>query len=138
ALQNNLPLPIGSQDAEMLETEFDDEDVNSLLYGQSTWEGEEEDEDEGEMPSPSTEFEDFSQRTAAGFAAQAERVYTLYRSVYLRRFRWLRSDLFRKTLVAELRADADRLLSILQNHGRWDPARDAQLDALHALLTRTH
>ena len=59
------------------------------------------------------------------------------RGRYRRRFKWLRSDLFRASLESELQSDASALLGLLQTYGAWDPAHDAKLDALHTLLTKT-
>ena len=72
-------------------------------------------------------------------AKAAPRRYTETTSaLYHKRFRWLRSDLFRKSLESDLQADANALLGLLQTHGTWRPEHDAKLDALHSLLTETH
>ncbi|MFQ6044400.1 MAG: C-terminal helicase domain-containing protein, partial [Candidatus Poribacteria bacterium] len=49
-----------------------------------------------------------------------------------------RPDLFHQSLIKELRADAEALVSILRTLGEWDVAQDAKLNALHQLLTKTH
>ena len=67
----------------------------------------------------------------------AAEIYAEYEGRYKRRFKWLRSDLFRPDLQTELQSDTNALLGILQTYGRWDPAHDAKLDALHTLLTDT-
>ena len=72
--------------------------------------------------------------TPTDLQARAAEVYAEYEGRYKKRFRWLRSDLFRSDLESELQADTDALSSVLQNYGAWDPARDAKLDALHTLL----
>ena len=73
-------------------------------------------------------------RTSRRRAAQ---IYGEYEGRYSRRFKWLRADLFKSSLESELLSDSNALLDILQTYGDWDPAKDAKLDALNALLTKT-
>ena len=65
-------------------------------------------------------------------------IYADYAGHYKRRFKWLRSTLFRADLERELRLDANALLNLLQNYGAWDPRHDAKLDALQTLVTKTY
>jgi hypothetical protein len=65
-------------------------------------------------------------------------VYTLYATRYRRRFRWIRSDLFHRRLLKELREDATALLAVLQSFGDWNPDQDAKLDTLQQLITAIH
>ena len=128
ALKNGLPVPLGTQDAEMLDSRFTDEDADQakgLLFDPGDDEQDEEVQDTGGV------------WTADGFEARAAKVYAEYQGRYKRRFKWLRSDLFRHSLESELRADSNALLGLLQTYGAWDPHNDAKLDALHALLTET-
>ena len=128
ALRNGLPLPLGTQDAEMLDLSVTDEDETQASLpdpDDEEWEEEVEVEETG------------AAWTVAGFEARASEIYAEYEGRYKRRFKWLRSDLFRSDLEAELRDDSNALLGILQAYGRWDPAHDAKLKALHQLLTDT-
>ena len=128
ALRNDLPVPLGTQDAEMLDSRFTDEDADQakgLLFDPGDDEQDEEVQETGGV------------WTADGFEARAAKVYAEYQGRYKRRFKWLRSDLFRHSLESELRADSNALLGLLQTYGAWDPHNDAKLDALHALLTET-
>ena len=128
ALKNDLPVPLGTQDAEMLDSRFTDEDADQakgLLFDPGDDEQDEEVHETGGV------------WTADGFEARAAQVYAEYQGRYRRRFKWLRSDLFRHSLESELRADSNALLGLLQTYGAWDPHNDAKLDALHALLTET-
>ena len=129
ALREGLPLPLGTQDAEMLDPGVSDADEPQ---GALTDPDDDEWEQEPEEPE-----ETGGAWTAAGFEERAVEIYALYGGKYERRFKWLRSDLFSPDLRAELQSDADALLGILQANGRWDPANDAKLGALHALLTAT-
>lgn len=134
ALENNLPLPIGTQGAEMLDTRFEDADAEAITYNTADL--------FDDNTTDNATFDDLPAakplRTAAGFAAQAQTVYTLYAGQFKRRFKWIRSDLFNKKLITDLRADADALLAVLQSAGDWNPAKDAKLIALHHLLAQTH
>ena len=128
ALRNDLPVPLGTQDAEMLDSRFTDEDADQakgLLFDPGDDEQDEEVQETGGV------------WTADGFEARAAKVYAEYQDRYKRRFKWLRSDLFRHSLESELLADSNALLGLLQTYGAWDPHNDAKLDALHALLTET-
>ena len=133
ALENDLPLPIGTQGAEMLDTRFEDEDADSVDY--STVNLFDDDTDEIE-----TEFLGETQFLAvsSAFKERAANVYKLYATSFKSRFRLIRPDLFHKSLIKELRADTEAILSILQTLGEWDVAQDAKLNALHHLLTKTH
>ena len=128
ALKNGLPLPLGTQDAEMLDSRFTDEDADQA---RGSLFDPEDDEQEEEVQETSGVW------TAAGFEARAAEVYAEYEGRYRRRFKWLRSDLFQDSLESELHADSNALLDLLQTYGAWDPQHDAKLDALHTLLTET-
>ena len=128
ALRNDLPLPLGTQDAEMLDSRFTDEDADQA---RGSLFDPEDDEQEEEVQETGGAW------TAAGFEARAAAIYADYEGRYRRRFKWLRSGLFRDSLESELQADSDAILDLLQTYGAWDPHHDAKLDALHTLLTET-
>ena len=128
AIRNGLPLPLGTQDAEMLDSRFTDEDADQAkgaLFDP--------DDDEQEEAVQETG----GAWTKADFESRSAEIYAEYEGRYRRRFKWLRSDLFSSSLESELQSDSNALLGILQRYGAWDPAHDAKLDALHALLTET-
>ena len=128
AIGNGLPLPLGTQDAEMLDSRFTDEDADQARGALFDPGDDEQDEDVQDTGGAWTKDD---------FEARAAGIYDEYRGRYGRRFKWLRSDLFRPGLESELRSDSDALLGILQEYGAWDPAHDAKLDALHSLLADT-
>ena len=134
ALENGLPLPIGTQGAEMLDTRFEDADAEAIGYDTS---GLLDESENGNSNGPvDVAFGRLHNEPA--FRQQAQSVYELYASRYRRRFKWIRSDLFQRRLVKDLREDAEALTHILHLAGEWDPGRDAQLNALHNLLTETY
>ena len=128
AIKNGLPLPLGTQDAEMLDSRFTDEDADQAK-GSLFDPGDDEQDEEIQETGGAWSMADFD--------ARAAEIYAEYESRYKGRFKWLRTDLFRADLESELRADSDALMKVLQNYGAWDPAYDAKLDALHSLLTET-
>ncbi|MCA9874871.1 MAG: DEAD/DEAH box helicase, partial [Anaerolineales bacterium] len=134
ALEQGLPLPIGTQGAEMLDTRFEDQDAEAVTYNAVGLFDDDNNGDE-EMATPW----DGPLRTAAAFQARAATVYQLYATQYKRRFKWIRPDLFQTNkLLQDLRQDAETLLETLQTCGEWQPERDAQLNALEHLLTHVH
>lgn len=116
AIENGLDLPIGTQDADLL----DDEDIESEgLIGETPRE-----------PRPLM--------TAADFKKRAAEVYSVYQKQGGKRFKWLRGSLFGESLAVDLKSDVKRLLDVLNRSGEWDPKRDTKLAVLHDLLVRKH
>ncbi len=126
AIANDLPIPIGTQDAVLLD-DTTDEDNDSLLS--QDWETTTESGD-------GVDEEDLQPDLA--FKQRAAAVYHLYRTQYLRRFKWIRPDLFQPKLAEHLEQDAQALLQILGLAGRWDAAADGKLKSLIRLLTEQH
>ena len=127
AIRNGLPLPLGTQDAEMLDSRFTDEDSDQAKG--ALFDPEDDDQEEAVEKTSGA-------WTASDFEARAAQIYGEYEVRYSRRFKWLRADLFKSSLESELLSDSNALLDILQAYGNWDPA-DAKLDALNSLLIET-
>jgi superfamily II DNA or RNA helicase len=130
AIENGLPLPLGTQDAGLLDTANYDEDVDDQSADAELFS---EGDDEKLQDS-----EPLDLRDEAAFRARAAQTYRLYAALYKKRFKWLRPDLFVAQLKKDLTTDSARLLKILNDCGRWDPAKDAKLVSLLKLLTKTH
>ena len=128
AIRNDLPLPLGTQDAEMLDSRFTDEDADEA---KGSLFDPEDDEQEIEVQETGNAW------SKSDFESRAAEIYAEYEGRYKRRFKWLRADLFKSSLESELLSDSNALLDILQTYGDWDPAKDAKLDALNSLLTET-
>ncbi|MEH1972951.1 MAG: hypothetical protein V7L02_06905 [Nostoc sp.] len=145
ALEQGLDIPIGTQDAELLDTSNNDEDADSVVAALFDTEIEEDDstaslqvEREGEVTSFANEDEKAS-KTEKFFRQRAESIYQEYTTRYQRRFKWLRSTLFDiKKLKRDLLEDAKALINVLQQCGEWNPQKDEKLAALIKLLTETH
>lgn len=120
ALETGQPLPIGTQDAELLDPRFED---NDSLFSTET-----------------TDDETALQITASEktFKARAADIYRIYEQGGGGRFRWLRSDLFKRSLKDSLLKDARNLIRVVEEAGVWEPERDSKLAALFELLTTKH
>ena len=127
AIENDLPLPIGTQDIGLLDTSANDED--SDLWGSI-------DGDESDNGEP--DYDLGRLLTDNDFRNQASQIYEQYSGRYRRRFRWLPARFFDDTLVKDLLSDAKSLMKVLKSTGAWDAARDAKLNALIKLLKQKH
>ena len=127
AIRNDLPLPLGTQDAEMLDSRFTDEDA---------------DQAKGELFDPDDDDQDEQWRRPGRLVCCRLRGAG---SSDIRRVRGplqsplqvARAGLFKSSLASELLSDSNALLDILQTYGDWDPAKDPKLDALNSLVTET-
>src|ERR1043166_6937203 len=129
AIENGLPLPIGSQGAEMLDNRIFDEDADAVIGTASMFD---EDGDDDEVAEAN------QLRNEKDFRRRAAEVYGQYSTQFKRRFKWLSPSLFIGDLADDLRKDAQALIGILEKCGQWDPSRDAKLAALEKLLTKKH
>src|SRR6266487_1026885 len=129
AIEAGLDLPIGTQDASLLDTGVTDEDEDALLGGTA------DDEDEV-TTAPDAIVSPLHSETE--YRRRAAEVYREYATQYQRRFKWLRPALFTANLQRDLLQDAQNLLHVLVECGTWDASRDAKLGALVDLLTRQH
>ena len=132
AIEKDQPLPIGAQDAAMLDDRLYDDDAEDICATAAMFD-EDEDNNETCAAPPLSDL-----RTPDDFRRKAAQVYAEFSALYQKRFRWLRPSLFVKTLSKDLQKDADDLLGVLTSCGEWDLAKDAKLDALHRLLTKKH
>lgn len=125
AIETGHPLPIGTQDSDMLDTRFSDRESEGDLF---------DDDENGEDPLPEAN----SLRTTADFKRRAAEIYAEYATQYKRRFKWLSPGLFVKSLEKDLHGDTEALLKLLHACGEWNVGKDAKLDALLTLLTKKH
>ena len=125
AIEMGQPLPIGTQDAELLDARLNDEDAdaaNGIFEDEAAY-----------------SVEDISAlRTPEDFKRRADEIYRRYITQGRNRFDWLRPNLFDKTLTENLRADAEALVKVLEKCGEWDPDQDAKLATLYDLLLKKH
>ncbi|MGA3179722.1 MAG: helicase-related protein [Verrucomicrobiota bacterium] len=124
ALENSLPLPIGTQDSALFDTRAEDHDSDSNMFGA-----------DGGGSQILTEI---TAKSLAEFAKAGASGYQTLRNEHTRNFDWLRANVFIEDLAEHLRQDAERLFSILEIAGQWDPDQDHKLAELHKLVTKKH
>lgn len=125
AIEHDQPLPIGTQDASLLDVRFTDADTELRMA-----------DDDGDAVLQDQDGERL--RGEDEFRRRAAEIYAQYAGPLKRQFRWLPPDRFQPQLAEDLRADSASLLAVLHRCGEWNPARDAKLAALIHLITRTH
>lgn len=127
ALKNNLPIPIGKQGSELVETDFyssDDKDFESDFFNEENGESESE---ELIIPLSMKDYE-----------KKAEVIYNEYKTVHKSKFRWLNQKLFIKKLKEHLARDNEALLNILIECGEWNTSKDMKLNELENLISNKH
>jgi hypothetical protein len=129
AIENGLPLLIGSQDADLFNTGLQDEEADVIATDEA---------DPGVDDENIVDHEAVAAKTVTGYRTAAAAVYERLVSRYGKRFKPLRADLFSPQLSQDLLADAETLIGIRRACGEWDPSRDSKLDALADLLKGTH
>ena len=130
AIENGLPLPIGTQDVALLDAGNYDEDVDAENAAAELFD---DDEDNGGGKASKLDL-----KMIDDFKSRAADIYEQYATQFKSRFDWLRPDLFVEALGNDLESDAVSLLQVLKKAGDWNPATDAKLNALHDLLTKKH
>ena len=124
ALENDLQVPVGTQDSGLFETQTDDRDSDSAVFGA----------DETQAKEPT----EITAKSLADFAKASAGSYALLKMEHGTNFEWLRPELFSEDLATHLRHDAEHLFSILELAGEWEPAKDEKLAELQKLLTKQH
>ena len=138
ALRNGLPLPVGTQDAEMLDSRFTDEDMDVAQGAFADPDDDAEDADDDTNNEALDSVSASHNWTAESFEQRAARIYQEYRQRFYNRFTWMRSDLFRPQLKTELQSDADALVALLRKNKTWQPDKDEKLRALQELIAETY
>ena len=129
AINNGLDIPIGTQDAELLDTRNADEDSDSLVSTEF------EIEVEGNS---SSDVEEESRTITMNYLDRAATVYKLYESKYKKRFKWIRPTLFKPELKAALLSDAQALIDVVSFCPEWESSSDRKLATLVNLLKVEH
>jgi superfamily II DNA or RNA helicase len=115
ALKNNLPIPIGGQEANLLDEFLEDIDYDNANHN-----------------SNNILFEE------KAYYDLAKEVYILFSGSQKNKFDWLPANFFKPELEFDLSNDSLKLLSILQLGKDWDPKQDRQLNALYDVCTKKH
>ena len=117
ALENDLEIPIGSQEASMLDEILDDADIDDTYPN-----------------------EDMLKLTISddAYLNYAERLYNTLTKSFHNRFSWIRSSLFNMSLKKALIDDSRALIKVLETAKDWNPDNDRQLNALYNLCAKKH
>ena len=113
AIENKLPLPIGTPEKNMLDGFIDDLDI----------EGEEE-----------NIWEALNKEKIKDIAENVYKVFAQNK----KKFDWINSLLFENELVEHLISDAENLQNVLAMGKNWKAENDRQLKALYKLCTEIH
>ena len=119
AIENDLPLPLGTIEDRRWDTLADTDD-DPVLEGLET--------DAGTAVG----------RTAEQWAAVAANRYRALELNPRAGVSWMSARFFRDDLLDTLRADTALLQGILDDHGPWDPDRDSKIEALANLISVDH
>jgi len=120
ALENQLPLPIGQQDSSLLDTRLRDLGDGELDL----------DDSEQELPP-------LGQWDESHYRSEAASLYSFLSTHQSKRYKWLRADVFKKTLLRDLKSDAEALRGILADSGEIPVAKDFKLQSLIRLVGGT-
>ena len=119
ALEGGQPIPIGQQDAELLDSRSSDSGDGEL-----------------DLEDEQLELPPLGQWDEEHYKASAAQLYRLIHSTKARAFRWLDPSVFKPSLAVHLREDSASLASILGETNSVTPARDYKLQALIQLIAR--
>ena len=117
AIDNSLPLPIGTQDMGVLDTLASDGDDDLLASLDS---------DDGDAVEPSNKTP--HSISVREFRARAAEVYGIYVAQFGKRFKWLRAELFTGALAKDLQEDATALLCVFRTIWNTDSGRTGTLN----------
>jgi superfamily II DNA or RNA helicase len=129
AIENGLPIPIGTQGAELLDARVGDRDLDDILT-----DTEEDQENGGDVNGAAAAF----LRDEKDFRKRAKEVYERYSTELKKRFKWLSPALFVSALKQDLLNDSHSLIKVMNKCGAWDATKDAKLNALEKLLSKKY
>lgn len=118
AIENKEKLPVGQQEANMLDYFLEDK------------------EPDGESKPDITMNLLLDEKQYLNKAASVFKVLKAEKNQ--KKFDWIKSDLFEKKLKDELYADSKNLLKILEAGKEWKALEDRQLNRLFELITKDH
>lgn len=130
AIEIGGEIPLGAQDAELLDSRTMDEDADSEKAQMF---------DEGEFSQDASEVPDTGNVwSESAFQQRAGKIYVFYKAQKRSQFKWIAASRFDASLRDALMHDTAALLTILNKCGAWDPAKDTKLAALVQLLQKRH
>ncbi len=136
AIENNKPLPIGTIDVGLFDSNSYDKEVDYETDDAFWDEDVIQNEDSVTLDSSLAVLD--ALRDESDFLAQAERIYRQYEGKYKRRFKWLMTSYFGANLKSDLLSDATALRELLVKVGDWNAYEDTKLNSLYQLLVNKH
>jgi superfamily II DNA or RNA helicase len=121
AIENNLPLPIGDENA-LPEEYLDDDDINNIFNADDTNIG------TGGLINIPTDMKVYMEKAKEYYS-----VLSLKNNVA-----WISSSYFKRSLKQHLRKDCDRIIDMILLCDKWNPQTDQKLNELEKLLNNTH
>lgn len=143
AIENKLPLPIGTQDASLMDTQIQDQDFFDDTGDPDGYDTENEEDEKNEnnqsdqTVNSKTLPKSFS-TDLKSLRTKAKDIYDQYQAKSKKRFKWIASKFFLPDLKADLDRDTNQLLNIILESKNWDPLKDQQLISLIELITVKH
>lgn len=137
ALENRLPIPVGTQNIEMLASSIADEDMEES----DDSEAEEEETEETRIQRAEDRLSSLLKSegwSRASLMQKAEKIYKKYQGKFKNYFDWIRPSLFKEELKEHLEKDNDVLKEILKDRGEWNPDLDEKLNSLEKLIRENH
>ena len=128
ALENNLSIPVGGQEANLLDEYLEDMDYDNP-------------DDSGKnnsLPLKNNSLPLLKELKENDFQIQAKKIYEKFFKEKYNSFDWFRAEFFKDDLVNHIKSDSKNLLDILKIGGSWDPKKDKQINALYEVCTKNH
>jgi len=121
AIDNNLPLPIGDENA-LPEEYLDDDDINNIFNADDSNFG------AGGLINIPTDMKVYMEKAKEYYS-----VLSLKNNVA-----WISSSYFKRSLKQHLRKDCDKIIDMILLCDKWNPQTDQKLNELEKLLNHTH
>lgn len=135
ALENQLAIPIGTQDVGLLDTRLNDADIDTPNF----FDLPSDDELPEEMIDESVvENSIIKARTEFDYRKKAKEIYESYKKNYHKRFDWLHSGYFIPSLEKHLKEDAQNLIKVLETCHEWNWRKDTKFQKLFNLVNDIH
>ena len=130
AIENDLPIPIGTQDIAMLDSRVIDEDLDCMIATSDMF------DEDNEGAKIILDIMLITNETE--FRKKAEEIYKEYHKQYKKRFKWLSPSVFIKSLTTHLQDDINLLVKVLNKCKNWNPKKDEKLNDLYDLINNKH
>jgi superfamily II DNA or RNA helicase len=118
AIENKLPLPIGQQEANILDDILEDLDLDTI--------------ENDEEPSFNLIIRE------QDYLEIAQKLYAIFSAKKSNNFTWINSSLFDSKLLKNLKNDCANVIEILKLSSNWKASLDRKLNALYQLIENQH